>query len=98
MVCCGGRARLDGGCHWNHDAGRDDAGKSWTHRPAAHGWQGRAADYAAVIVSALARIAAAFGIADEPLLELAAGAWILAFCAFAALFGPLLIRPRGERA
>lgn len=48
--------------------------------------------YAAVICAALARIVAGFGVARDPLLNLAAAAWIFAFAGFAIVFGPLLAR------
>jgi uncharacterized protein involved in response to NO len=51
--------------------------------------------YAAVVVAALARIAAAF--LPQwliPLLHLAAFAWGLAFLGFGVVYGPMLLRPR----
>lgn len=51
-----------------------------------------AAIYVASAVAAVLRIAAAFGIAREPLLQLSALAWILAFAGFAIVYGPLLTR------
>jgi uncharacterized protein involved in response to NO len=50
--------------------------------------------YVAVIVAALARIAAGFGMAPEPMLQFSAAAWIFAFAGFAAVFAPLLAHPR----
>jgi uncharacterized protein involved in response to NO len=50
--------------------------------------------YVAVIVAALARIAAGFRMAPEPILQFSAAAWIFAFAGFAAVFAPLLARPR----
>jgi uncharacterized protein involved in response to NO len=52
--------------------------------------------YIAVIVSALARIIAGFGIARDPVLHLSAAAWVFAFAGFAAVFGPLLARRRAS--
>jgi uncharacterized protein involved in response to NO len=52
--------------------------------------------YIAVIFSALARIVAAFGLARDPMLHVSATAWIFAFVVFAAVFGPLLARPRAS--
>ncbi len=51
--------------------------------------------YACVILGAAARIAAAFGIEPQIMLHTAAAGWILAFGGFAAMFGPMLLRPRG---
>lgn len=51
--------------------------------------------YAAVLIAALLRICAAFEPSIAlPLLWIAGGAWALAFLAFAAGYGPLLVRPR----
>jgi uncharacterized protein involved in response to NO len=51
--------------------------------------------YGLAILAALLRIAAAFPNSwDAILLELAALAWIAAFAAFAALYGPMMLRPR----
>lgn len=50
--------------------------------------------YVAVIVAALARVAASFGVARDPLLHLSATAWIAAFLGFAVVYAPLLTRPR----
>jgi uncharacterized protein involved in response to NO len=50
--------------------------------------------YAAVIVAALARIAAGLGAARDPLLHVAAAAWICAFAGFAAAFAPQLATRR----
>lgn len=52
--------------------------------------------YIAVILSALARVTAGFGIARDPMLHLSAAAWVFAFAGFAAVFGPLLARPRAS--
>lgn len=54
--------------------------------------------YAAILVAALVRIGAAF----EPrwsfvLLQIAGGAWVVAFFVFAVGYGPLLARPRVDR-
>ena len=56
--------------------------------------RGITAIYIATLVSALARIIAAFDIAREPLLHLSATAWVLAFAGFAVIYAPLLMRPR----
>ncbi|MEQ1670668.1 MAG: NnrS family protein [Hyphomicrobium sp.] len=50
--------------------------------------------YIAVVVAALARVAAAFGVAREPLLYSAAIAWVVAFGTFVVVFAPLLTRRR----
>ncbi len=50
--------------------------------------------YLAVIVSALARISAAFDLLREPMLHLSATAWVAAFGGFVIAFGPLLLRRR----
>ena len=53
--------------------------------------------YIFVVIGALSRIAAAFGIEPQTMLvHIAAGAWILAFGGFAVVFGPLLLRPRSR--
>ena len=49
--------------------------------------------YVAAIVAALARIAASFGIAREPLLYLSVAGWIMAFAGFVIVYGPLLTKP-----
>ena len=51
--------------------------------------------YAAVFVAAMARVTAAL-VPDwtSPLLHVAACAWIAAFGGFAAVYGPMLLRPR----
>lgn len=54
--------------------------------------------YIAVILSAIARLAAGFGVARDPLLHLSAAAWVLAFAGFAAVFGPLLAARRASAA
>ena len=46
--------------------------------------------YLAAVISALARVAAAFHLWREPMLHLAATAWIAAFLSFVIVFGPLL--------
>ncbi|MEZ5908180.1 MAG: NnrS family protein [Hyphomicrobiaceae bacterium] len=48
--------------------------------------------YAAALVSALARILAAFQIWREPMLDLAAAAWVVAFMGFVIVYWPLLMR------
>lgn len=48
--------------------------------------------YAAALVAVLARIAAAFGIAQQAMLHLAALAWIAAFMGFLIVYVPLLTR------
>lgn len=48
--------------------------------------------YLAATVSALARIIAAFHVWREPMLHLAATAWITAFVVFTIVYGPLLTR------
>lgn len=50
--------------------------------------------YLAAIVAALARIAAAFDMAREPMLVMATGAWVAAFAGFVLVFAPLLMRAR----
>ena len=50
--------------------------------------------YAAALVAAVARIAAACGVMREPLLYVSALAWVLAFGAFGVVFWPLLTRRR----
>ena len=50
--------------------------------------------YLAVIVSALARISAAFDLLRAPMLHLSATAWVAAFGGFVIAFGPLLLRRR----
>jgi len=50
--------------------------------------------YVAAIFSAIARIAAGFGMARNPMLHLAAAAWVFAFAGFVAIFGPLLATRR----
>jgi uncharacterized protein involved in response to NO len=54
--------------------------------------------YLAVIVAMLARVAA--GLWPEamvPLLHAAATAWVAGFAGFAAIYGPMLVRPRPGR-
>lgn len=48
--------------------------------------------YAAVVVAALARIAAAFDVMREPMLHLSATAWVAAFVGFVVVYAPLLMR------
>jgi uncharacterized protein involved in response to NO len=55
--------------------------------------RGTQAIYVCAALAALARIAAAFW-PEMILLHLAAGAWVLAFGGFAAVYGPLLLRAR----
>jgi uncharacterized protein involved in response to NO len=56
--------------------------------------RGVQAIYAAVVLSALTRIAAGLGIARVDLLQISAATWVFAFVGFAFVFGPLLARPR----
>lgn len=51
--------------------------------------------YVAAVISALARIVAAFHLWREPMLHLAATAWVAAFLGFVIVYGPLLTRRRG---
>lgn len=50
--------------------------------------------YIAAIISALARISAAFDVLREPMLHMSATAWVAAFGGFVMVFGPLLLRRR----
>src|SRR5262249_48131930 len=50
--------------------------------------------YAAVIVAAIARIAAGFASSSTVLLDVAGGAWILAFGGFAATYATMILSPR----
>lgn len=50
--------------------------------------------YVCVVAAALLRILAGFTLTPQPLLDLAAVAWVAAFAGFTLLFGPLLLRPR----
>jgi len=50
--------------------------------------------YVAVIFAAVARIAAGFGMMREPMLQLSATAWVIAFAGFIVVFGPLLATRR----
>jgi uncharacterized protein involved in response to NO len=50
--------------------------------------------YIAAAISALARIVAAFHLWREPMLHLAATAWVAAFVGFVVVYGPLLVRRR----
>lgn len=51
--------------------------------------------YVAAFVAAACRILAAFGIAGDLMLHVSAASWVVAFGAFAAVFAPLLLKPRG---
>jgi uncharacterized protein involved in response to NO len=56
---------------------------------------GTQAIYLAIIVAMIARVAMAFTPTFQTaLLHVAAGAWIIAFLGYVALFGPMLARPR----
>jgi uncharacterized protein involved in response to NO len=50
--------------------------------------------YAAVLLAALARVCAAFLPGEAMLLDISAGLWAAAFLGFAALYGPMVLRPR----
>jgi uncharacterized protein involved in response to NO len=50
--------------------------------------------YGLVVMSAAARLAAAFGLAYTQMLHLSAAAWVLAFGGFAVVYGPMLARAR----
>ncbi len=50
--------------------------------------------FAAVVVAAAVRIAAALGLPGDWPIHLAACAWAAAFLGFAALYGPMILRPR----
>jgi uncharacterized protein involved in response to NO len=50
--------------------------------------------YVAALMSALARIVAAFNLWREPMLHLAATAWVAAFLGFVVVYGPLLTQRR----
>jgi len=50
--------------------------------------------YVAVIFAAVARIAAGFGIARDPMLHLSAAAWVFAMAGFVIVFWPLLAMQR----
>ncbi len=54
--------------------------------------------YAAVILAAVARLGAGFGVARDPMLQLAAAAWGFAFAGFSAVFAPLLAARRNASA
>jgi uncharacterized protein involved in response to NO len=59
---------------------------------------GTVAIYALIIVAALARLVAAlWPEALFPALSLAGLAWVGAFGLFAALYGPMLVKPKGQR-
>jgi uncharacterized protein involved in response to NO len=49
--------------------------------------------YVAAMIAVLARLVAAFGLLREPMLNLSASAWVLAFVGFVVVYAPLLIRP-----
>lgn len=63
-------------------------GQELTARPSTQ------AIYAAIVIAALLRIAAAFAPNAVLLLQAAGAAWIAAFWVFAVSYGPLLLRPR----
>jgi uncharacterized protein involved in response to NO len=50
--------------------------------------------YVAVLLAALARVCAAFLPGEAVLLDISAGLWAAAFLGFAALYGPMVLRPR----
>jgi uncharacterized protein involved in response to NO len=50
--------------------------------------------YVAVLFAALARVCAAFTPGEPMLLDISAGSWAAAFLGFAALYGPMVLRPR----
>jgi uncharacterized protein involved in response to NO len=50
--------------------------------------------FVVALVSAIARIVAAFGFFREPMLHLSATGWVLAFGCFVFVFAPLLLKPR----
>lgn len=50
--------------------------------------------YVSVVLSALARVVAAFGLWRTGMLDLAAVTWVLAFGGFVAVYAPLLLRRR----
>jgi uncharacterized protein involved in response to NO len=50
--------------------------------------------YAAALIAALARIAAAFDVLREPMLHLSAAAWVMAFGGFVVVYWPLLAQRR----
>jgi uncharacterized protein involved in response to NO len=50
--------------------------------------------YAAVLLAALSRVCAAFAPGEPVLLDVSAGLWAAAFLGFAALYGPMVMRPR----
>ncbi len=52
--------------------------------------------YIAAVAAALSRIAAAFDVLREPMLYLAATAWILAFSGFVVIFARPMLQRRGE--
>jgi len=50
--------------------------------------------YVAVLLAALARVCAAFLPGEPVLLDISAGLWAAAFLGFAAIYGPMVLRPR----
>jgi uncharacterized protein involved in response to NO len=64
-----------------------------TGRPLAAGKAGRFV-FAAIIIAATVRIAAALGLPGDWAVHLAACAWAAAFLGFAVLYGPMIMRPR----
>lgn len=50
--------------------------------------------YVAAFIAAAFRVLAAFGIAGDLMLHVSAASWVVAFGAFAAVFAPLLLKPR----
>jgi uncharacterized protein involved in response to NO len=50
--------------------------------------------YAAVLLAALARVCAALLPGEPMLIDVSAGLWAAAFLGYAALYGPMLVRPR----
>ncbi len=53
-----------------------------------------AALYAAILVAVVARLLAGFDVARMPMLHLAAAGWVLAYGTFAAVYWPMLTKPR----
>lgn len=68
-----------------------------TGRPLHAGWAGCFV-FAAILIAALARIAAALGVPGTWPIDLAAGAWATGFLGFALFYGAMLLRPRLRRA
>jgi uncharacterized protein involved in response to NO len=50
--------------------------------------------YIAVLLAALTRVCAAFVPGEPMLLDVSAGLWAAAFLGFAAVYGPMVLRPR----